>query len=333
MTQPSQNNSKTDLSKLDTGQIFKDTHIPKDNALKTIKGNSLVPNEFTEVRLTYVASGDGKDEIETATYYDAGTKQVSSFFVTGDNQGVAEITRFSFIDLTAVGLSQKWFKMYDDTGSVAVFFALDSDVTIPNTGAVRNLKVDITTGDTLEVIASKTQVIITADSEFTAAYGGKTVAVTSVTLGNKINGIDVNSGIFVDIFREGQNAAPLNNKYFNIYSPTITFYCWYNVGGSGVDPTPGGTGIEITIDNNETEENVLSKTIATINANKYFTSKEKDERVFVTSNQPGSTTAASDGNTGFGHFITALSGEDRQIIRVLELEYNSKNCISSIISY
>jgi hypothetical protein len=42
-------------------------------------------------------------------------------------------------------------------------------------------------------------------------------------------------------------AAGLAGKYIRFGNTTTTFYIWFKVDGSGVDPTPGGTGIEVDL--------------------------------------------------------------------------------------
>lgn len=56
-------------SKLDADQITRLSFDEANSAMKTIGvGGSLVPQQYDEISLTYVAAGNGVGEIETATY-------------------------------------------------------------------------------------------------------------------------------------------------------------------------------------------------------------------------------------------------------------------------
>jgi len=337
MTQPSQNNSKTDISELDPGQILKDIHIPKDNAIKTIKGNSLVPNEFTKVIVTYVTSGNGIGEIETATYYDAGIKQVSSFFPSGDKQPKSEITSFTFgTDLNPAFLSQKYLKIHDGTGYVGVFFALDGELDIPEMGTYRNIKVDILTTDDVAGIALKFRNAINSDASFVASVTDRIVLVTHITQGVMIDAEDVNTAIKIYVTTQGQEPNELNNTYFWIHRPNSKkHHVWYNVGGLGIDPAPVGSegGYEVAIAPDSPSLVVLNSTIDKINESIYFTAKANNARLVVTCDQAGPTDTINDGNTGFGHFLTLVPGEDKKVIKTLVLTYDASNELIEIDSF
>lgn len=60
---------------------------------------------------------------------------------------------------------------------------------------------------------------------------------------------------------------PLNNNdYFTISQTTADYYVWYNIGGAGTDPAPGGTGIEVSIPAGASQCAVTSATEAAIDA-------------------------------------------------------------------
>lgn len=56
-------------SKLDANQVLKESYDAAANALKVLGiGGNLVPDQYDEIDLTYVAAGPGSGEIETVTY-------------------------------------------------------------------------------------------------------------------------------------------------------------------------------------------------------------------------------------------------------------------------
>lgn len=61
-------------SKLDAPQIAREVFDSESESIKVKSvGGSLVPNVYDSIALTYVASGNGVGEIETATYKLSGT--------------------------------------------------------------------------------------------------------------------------------------------------------------------------------------------------------------------------------------------------------------------
>lgn len=336
MSNNEQNNSKTYDSDFTSQKAIVDSYSAKDKALKVIRSNHLVPNEFTYVDVTYVTSGNGTGEIQTATYYDAGKKQVSTFTPRGEVTGTSELTLIYLGDKTPTGLSQKYFYLQDTVGSVGIFWAVDGDLTVPVTGASRNIKVDILSTDSVGTITSKTAAAIDADIQFIALPQGFVAIVTSSTLGNKTNATDGNSGVLITI-QDGKAPESLNNKYFKIYTVDGFYHVWYNVDAAGVDPAPAGTlgGLEVELTSNETQDSVKRKTINKINNTINFTCFEdiNSEMITVVANKPGLTNDIEDGDTGFAFFKTQEYGADRSPIRFISITYNGDNEIETVESY
>lgn len=71
--------------------------------------------------------------------------------------------------------------------------------------------------------------------------------------------------------------------YFTINSPTASYYVWYKKDGTGTDPAPGGTGIEVDILSTDTAAQVASKTAEAIAAD------ASSKSVFDTSITGGAT--------------------------------------------
>lgn len=64
----------------------------RDNPLYTIKIDNLVPFQYDNIELTYVAAGNGVGEIETVTYKD-GSTTVSTLTLTynADNKIISVV--------------------------------------------------------------------------------------------------------------------------------------------------------------------------------------------------------------------------------------------------
>lgn len=60
------------LSRLDGQQVLRRVHDQDENALKIVDLAALIPKQYDHITLTYVASGNGAGELETATYRTGG---------------------------------------------------------------------------------------------------------------------------------------------------------------------------------------------------------------------------------------------------------------------
>lgn len=77
-------------------------------------------------------------------------------------------------------------------------------------------------------------------------------------------------------------AASLNNTYFNIYDENTTYYVWYDLDGTGVDPAPGGTGISVAVATGDLPSAILSATQTAIESATGYTGRVDGTRLFIT---------------------------------------------------
>jgi len=94
-------------------------------------------------------------------------------------------------------------------------------------------------------------------------------------------------------------------EYFTISSPATSYYVWYKKDGTGTDPAPGGTGIEVDISATDTAAQVASKT-ATAIANEldagnsvFDVSVTGGATLTIASVVAGDVTDSADSDTGF----------------------------------
>lgn len=94
--------------------------------------------------------------------------------------------------------------------------------------------------------------------------------------------------------------APLGGTHFTVSDPSTDYYVWYNT-GADADPTPGGTGIEVTITATDTAKEVASKTKdAILAATNDFYVKVIGNNITIISVAEGAATDATNGDTSFG---------------------------------
>jgi hypothetical protein len=106
-------------------------------------------------------------------------------------------------------------------------------------------------------------------------------------------------------------AGSLNSKYFFVYSTTTTYYVWYNVSGGGVDPAPGGTGVQVAISTGATANAVRDATVTAIYNNVYdlvaVAEAAPTNRLTITSTTTGNTTNIADGGAPTGFTFTTVT--------------------------
>jgi hypothetical protein len=318
----------------DAPQVLRDVHNEDERSLRVLVNNDLVPVRFSKVTCTYVTSGDGIGEIATATYWDEGIQQVSSFIPNSENEGRQEITNLDFDFIKAVNLHDKYLILHDDVGTVAIVFLVNDVAQTTVTGADRDIVVNLSSIDIPRIIAIKTKQIIEADSKFLALTSNNLVLVISDGIGNKPDSYDVNTGITVTNI-DGNDSKTLNDKYFTLYRPNNDkFHVWLNVDGLGVDPAPASsTAIPVAITSSNNRDQVAAAIITAINNTLYFTAYKSNGRVFIRAKEAGITTSIENFNTSFSFFETEVAGASKKVIKTLVLTYDSNSCLTEIDSF
>lgn len=101
------------------------------------------------------------------------------------------------------------------------------------------------------------------------------------------------------------SGSNLNNTYWWLFDGTTSYYIWYNVGGTGTDPTPSApdfghtttSGVVVAITSNDTAATVATATKTAINALSSFTATVSDNVVTITNVSSGPMKIAVDGSS------------------------------------
>lgn len=94
------------------------------------------------------------------------------------------------------------------------------------------------------------------------------------------------------------SAGSLNNKYFTLMNNATAYYCWFNVNSAGVDPAPGGTGVEVALATNASAATV-STAVATALSASAFDADVVGTTVKIASNASVNATDVAAGDSGF----------------------------------
>lgn len=319
-------------SSLDYTNAITDSHNEESKSLNVVTVNNLVPARFGKVVLSYYTSGPSRGNVQTANYYSNGAYQETKIVTRGDSLGSAHKTTVSFINKTPAFLSGKSFVVYDSVGAVKVWYNVDfgsTEPTVANT--YRSIVVNILSSHSHETIANRTALALSSDAQFLAVYSSYYVIISSSSVGLKENSYDIDTGMFIKN-TPGVEAKSLNNTYFLINSATNAnqYYVWYNVAGLGVNPAiPGKTGVMVAISTGSTAESVSQATKTALDSTGKFITNIDEDALLVANKLIGTTSIASDGNTGFLIFVQK-AGQDRELLVTLVMEYNATGDIISV---
>lgn len=224
-----------------------------------------------------------------------------------------EVTKVVTVADVAGSLGGKYFN-FDAPGTP--FYAwidVDNGSADPAPGGRTGIEVNISSGDTAAAVATAIQTAVDANGNFTSVIAQDgSVIIYNVAVGDVTTSADVDTGFTITRIGRGYAvteqrivapvadvAGSLNNTYFTIYSATTSYYTWFNVGGVGVDPTPGGVAIPITIATNASAFAITYALVLTFSVNPDFTIAFNMLSIEITNSANGATPSAADVNTGF----------------------------------
>lgn len=230
----------------------------------------------------------------------AGVAEVSKVITVADEQGFSEVTKITTQPGTNLG--GRYFTIYDTSGSVAVWFDDNNTSTEPSHGALRSIEVDILAADTAAQVATKLQLALDADSEFTASVLTDEVTVTlddAYDVPAAFDGVAATAFTF-EVLQNGETPNSLGGKYFDIYDNVGAVRCWYDTGASTPPPTPGGGRLlSISISPNASATVVANNTQAIVNADAQFNATVNLNQVTITDASVGTRTNIDAGTSGF----------------------------------
>lgn len=121
---------------------------------------------------------------------------------------VAEITQ---VQITSTAIDGKTFLLYDENGSVGVWFDVDNSGTpIPAAALAADRSIEVTTvlsGDSLGTVANKLAAAIDADAAFSAGFASTTVTITDATEGLRTDASDVDTTFSISTHTQGAQAS------------------------------------------------------------------------------------------------------------------------------
>lgn len=325
--------AKNQTSSLDYTNAITSAHVEEAQAFNVIDTTKLIPANHGKIILEYVPTGfNGAGLVNKAIYYSKGSYQETKIVTRGDSLGSAHKTTLNFSNRTPESLAGKSFVIYDDVGAVNVWFNVDFSTTEPvNSSTYRSIVVNLLSSQSPQIIAQKVALAMSMDAQFIGVYTLTYVIISSSSAGIKPDSYDVNSGIYIKN-TAGVEPKTLNNKYFLINSANNLneYYVWFNVAGLGSDPLlPGKTGIMVSILTGSSAVTVAEKTKEALDLTANFLTNIDNEALLVTNRQVGISNSSQEGTSDFLIF-TQKSGEDREVMGTIIIEYDSQDNVSSV---
>jgi len=264
------------------------------------------------------------DQSISALKLDMGGANEQSYITPSAMGGTGEVQTIT-VPATASAAQGDYFVLEEPGGDkIAFWLDIDADGTEP-TGAAyvasdNQVEINIVTGGT----AVQNAALVAAAIESVGAFSvvdneNGTVAATFNMVGNapaptRHNTGDTGNGSFLVATTTAGTAATVQSKYFTVSNTSTDFYIWFNVTGAGVDPSPGGTGVELTLDGDETNSEYIAYIAATIDAQTGLSAEVDGSRINVYVDSIGAATDLGAGDSGFEVSIGSQGGAVQGIV-------------------
>jgi hypothetical protein len=281
-----------------------------------------------KTQVTCIADTGAFEQTTITTVADTGVKERTTVTTVADAGAFEQV--IVTVPATASAAQGDYFVLTNTAGATAALWLdIDAAGTVP-TGAAyvaanSKVPVPILTGNTAAQNAAALVLAAASILNWTAVDNlNGTVTYTQTKVGNctnaaKHNENDSGDGSFTFSGEVNGVASNLNSKYFTFSSANddTNYYIWYNVNSEGVDPAPGGTGVEVAVAAGATDSTVASATrakfaLAPLSAD--FTESGATNQIIFTNDTIGATTNTADGGAATGFTIaTTTAGVDSNL--------------------
>jgi hypothetical protein len=240
----------------------------------------------------------------------SGSPENTQISTNADVVGTPTIYTIDTVADVAGSLHQKYFKMSDSSGTVAVWFDVDNTgVPAPPHGADRAVRIaTIISGDTAVDVADKIAIELTLDAAFSVSLISSQIIITNNQNGNLAAATAETSGFSVGTIA-GTDDVSISGKYFIIHDDEGSVAVWYDVGAIGTQEPFHGARRSIkvsTVDKGDSNVIVASATAAAINSDLKFSASSLSNNVSIFREFNGNTLPSDDGTSGF--FIIDING-------------------------
>jgi hypothetical protein len=126
-----------------------------------------------------------------------------------ETEGYKEITTIQTLADDSGSLDGTYFILSDNVGTVAFWIDIDNHGTsAPVHGADRAVEITtIATDDDAETVAAKVATAVDNDSKFSASATEDVVTVTDVSVGERTDAVDGDTGFTIEVVQDGEDAV------------------------------------------------------------------------------------------------------------------------------
>lgn len=242
-----------------------------------------------------------------------GSPEISTFTTIADVIGTPSTVTIT--TTAAVTIDGAYFTMYDNAGSVKVWFDVDNDGTAEPASAPhdRTIKIStLVTGDGAAQVATKIAAYLANDPAFTNVFSTPTQVIFDMAQNGPVSSpVDGSPATtFVFAVSPGTADASLDGKYFIIYDDVGSVAVWFDVGNDGtLEPFHGADrSIRCGLINYGDSDATVAAAIATsVNPDAKFNASAIGNQLTITATFNANTTDAAVGTSGFS--VLATQGE------------------------
>lgn len=219
---------------------------------------------------------------------------------------------------TAGSLHLTYFIVYDDQGSVAVWFDVgNTGAPPPPHGANRGIRVaSIVANDSANTVATKIGTVLALDNAFSVSVIGNQITLVETVNGSLPTPSNGTSGFTTARSVNGTADNSLDGKYFIISDENGSVAVWYDVGDDGTPEPFHGADRSIRVPGvnyGDSAATVAAATVAVVNPDLFFTASNLSNVITITNVAFINVPDATAGTSGFGVATTvqgSLPGDE-----------------------
>lgn len=313
----------TPSAKAFTGGTIDVKTITFDTKANTTHGDYVVIRDTNGAAWAVAASKAGIAEVTDITAIAEGSvKEITAVTALAEGS-VKEVTQVTTVADVSASLAGTYFKVYDASGSVGVWFSTGGVPGSAPTGAAacdRDVEVSFTEDDTDTTIAGLITTAFVADGGLSVGNVGAVVTITDLAYGTRTNATDGGAGdatgFTIETTVEGA-ASALDGKYFILQDEVGSVAFWIDVDDSGTSAPSHGAdrAVEITTIASEDDLATVGTAIytAVVADSKFEAGVDNADGSFtVRSTTYGVKSAASAGDSGF-NVSESVAGVDSSL--------------------
>jgi flagellin-like hook-associated protein FlgL len=272
-----------------------------DREVSSINAVAVGVREVSTVNTIAVAT----QEVSSINAVAIGVREVSS--VTAIAVAQREVSQLNLPDASSITTGQ-YFTLSSGGVDYYTWFNVNGGGGDPALGGQTGIQVNVNSTDTADQVASAVAAALNGTGAFSTSTATNTVTVTNTTGGavtDTANG-NVGGAFSASTTTQGTNSALSAGDYFSFSTASGNYYVWFRINGAGVDPAPGGTGLMVNLNWDDSASTVASAIAAVIDPLSDAQASAVGSTLTITNAVSGNVTDIADGTIG-GAFSASVT--------------------------